>query len=565
MINYPWLPALLLALTISGCGRGTNKSQIAAPVDTPNILLIVVDDMGFTDLGSFGSEIATPTLDSLANNGIRFTNFQVAPTCSPTRAMLLTGTDNHTAGLGNMDEELSPNQKGQPGYEGYLNNRVVTVASLLRDSGYQTYMLGKWHLGKTEDQSPAARGFVRSFAMLSGGASHFGDMKPAYAPSPTSKAPYRQNGKKLEQLPANFHYSSQFYVDELIHYLEADKDTNKPFFAYLAYTAPHVPLQAPNEAIAKYKGKYDGGYDKLLAQRFNKQKELGLLSETAQVSERPPKTSPWEDLSAEEQKIQTRQMEIYAAMIDEIDVHTGRLVDYLKSHGLFDNTLIVFMSDNGAEGHDLDETWPGDKFPAIRKVIDETHDFSYENMGKERSYVFQGEGWAWASQPALRLFKGFTSEGGTRVAAFAHFPKQFPSKQINHELISIKDIAPTILELAGTKHPGTSYQGRPVAPILGVSMLSSWRGGMLTQEMKDRVIGMELMGKRSIRKGDWKLIHMPSPYGSDDWQLYNLATDLREANDLAASHPDTLQEMINYWDEYASAHQVIIPDWLSGY
>ncbi|MCR8921611.1 sulfatase-like hydrolase/transferase, partial [Dasania sp. GY-MA-18] len=198
------------------CSPWTNAMDQAPETTAPNILLIVVDDMGFTDLGSFGSEIATPNLDALAYQGIRFSNFQAAPTCSPTRAMLLTGVDNHKAGLGNMHEELAPNQMGQPGYEGHLNKRVVTVASLLQDAGYRTYMAGKWHLGLDEHNSPAQFGFDRSFAMLSGGASHFQDMKPAYAPTPEAKAPYRENGKKLNKLPENFHYSSQFYADTII-------------------------------------------------------------------------------------------------------------------------------------------------------------------------------------------------------------------------------------------------------------------------------------------------------------------------------------------------------------
>lgn len=426
-------------------------------------------------------------------------------------------------------------------------------------------MLGKWHLGFTEETSPAARGFARSFAMLSGGASHYSDMKPAYSPTPDAKAPYRKDFEKLDQLPDNFQYSSQFYVDELINYLEQDKVSKKPFFAYLAFTAPHWPLQAPDEAVANYAGRYDAGYDALFEQRLKKQKALGLLDESAEGGERPPKGKPWQSLSDEQRKIQARQMEIYASMIDQVDLHTGRLIDYLKANDLFDDTLILFMSDNGAEGHDLEDTWPADGFPKIRKVIDETHDFSYENMGKPNSYVFQGGNWVWASQPALRHSKGATTEGGTRVAAFVHYPRKLQSAEISNAFISVKDIAPTLLELTGTKHPGSEYKGRPVASMSGVSMLDLWQGEADSQATRDRVLGMELMGKRSIRKGDWKLVHMPKPYGIDDWQLFNLSTDLREMNDLSTKNPDTLKEMIGYWDDYVEANKVIIPDWVSGY
>ncbi|WP_339671032.1 arylsulfatase [Dasania marina] len=530
----------------------------------PNILLIVVDDMGYTDIGSFGGEIATPNLDALAYQGVRFTNFQTAPTCSPTRAMLLTGVDNHKAGLGNMEEELAPNQKGQPGYEGYLNKRVVTVASLLRDAGYNTYMAGKWHLGLADHSSPYQRGFDRTFSMLSGGASHFSDMKPAYAPTPVAKAPYRKNGKLLSKLPKNFHYSSQFYTDSIIENIEQDKAQGKPFFAYLAYTAPHWPIQAPDKTIAKYKGRYDSGYEALYTQRLNKQKELGLLP-AAQATTASPSIRPWNELTKDQQKIESRRMEIYAAMVDEVDSHTGRLVSYLKQNNLFDNTVIIFMSDNGAEGHNLDNTWPKDTYPKIRKVIDDTHDFSFDNMGKPSSYTFLAEAWARASSPALKYYKGSTTEGGTRVAAFAHYPKHFRAGAIENNLVSVKDLTPTLLDIVGITAPKDSYKGRPIEPITGISMATLLTDGVLPQAAQQRVLGIQLMGKRAIRKGDWKLVHMPAPYGNGEWQLYNLKNDLAEANDLAISQPKKLQEMLTLWQQYATENNVILPDWVSGY
>jgi len=247
----------LLATILLACSLGCTNEQPAvttdSPVNTqrPNILLIVVDDMGFSDIGSFGGEIATPNLDRLAFEGIRFSNFHAAAACSPSRAMLLTGVDSHLAGLGNMLEELSPNQKGQPGYEGYLNERVVTLPTLLQDAGYRTYLTGKWHLGSGKGKGPADRGFDSSFALDSGGASHFADMRPAYAPSPDIKASYSENGIKLTSLPDDFEYSTQYYVDRMIGYLDDQVDSEQPFFAYLSFTAPHWPLQAPDEAIAR--------------------------------------------------------------------------------------------------------------------------------------------------------------------------------------------------------------------------------------------------------------------------------------------------------------------------
>jgi arylsulfatase len=298
-------------------------------------------------------------------------------------------------------------------------------------------------------------------------------------------------------------------------------------------------------------------------ERLARQKQQGLLSDNVSGAERPPKGKPWNELSSEQQQVEIRQMEIYAAMIDQIDQHTGRVIDYLKETGQFENTLIIFMSDNGGEGHDVDETWPADQFPKIRAVIDSTHDFSFENMGKPNSYVFQGPNWVWASQPALNLFKGAISEGGTRVAAFAYYPRLFEAGQIYTDMVSVKDIAPTLLELANVEHPGNEYLGRSVATPTGISQLSSWQQGS-TQAI-DRSLGMELMGKRAFRQGEWKITHMPSPYGKGDWQLFNLAADPSEKQDLSSEKPEVLAKMVAAWQSYAEKNGVILPDWVSGY
>lgn len=369
--------------------------------DRPNILVIVADDMGMADLGSFGGEIPTPNLDRIAEGGVRLTNFHASAVCSPTRAMLLTGVDNHLAGLGNMAEEMAPNQEGQPGYEGRLNDRVVTIASVLGEAGYDTFMTGKWHLGAAEGSRPFERGFDRSFAMLSGGASHFVDMRPAYSPDPEGKAPYMEDDRTLTELPAEFGYSSQFFVDRMIDYI-GEAGGERPFFAYLAFTAPHWPLQAPAATIEKYRGRYDAGYDALHAERLDRQKRLGIVPETATGGRPPVKYAPWTELSEAERRTESRAMEIYAAMIDEMDANTGRLIDALEASGELDHTAIVFLSDNGPEGHDLDETWPRDLFPEIRRNVEGRHDFSYENMGAELSYVLYGPGGPAPPRPRSR-------------------------------------------------------------------------------------------------------------------------------------------------------------------
>lgn len=542
---------LLLVLFIAACSSNQKASK---PV-RPNVLLIVVDDMGMADLASFGGEIPTPNIDQLAMRGTRFSNFHSAPVCSATRVMMLTGVDNHKAGIGNMAEELAPNQIGKPGYEGEINNRVVTIASILKNQGYQTYMAGKWHLGMTEESSPWARGFDRSFALLSGGASHFSDMKPAYHPDPNGKAPYRKNQHMLDELPANFEYSTQFYADEMISYIEQG-DADKPYFAYLSFTAPHWPLQAPQKTIEKYKGKYDIGYDVITEQRLKKQKQIGIIPKWATIHQSSKHTVPWNSLDKSQKQTQAKSMEIYAAMIEEIDNHTGRVIDKLRERGELDNTIIIFLSDNGAEGHDVDETWPMAKFPKIRTNINARHDFSYKNMGQSNSYVFYGPDWAQAGSPAYKLYKGFPTEGGTRVPAFITYPKYF-KKGLNHSYSTVKDIVPTLLDIIGLEHPSQINSGLGLEPPSGYSMIRNAN--------PYRIEANEILGKYSVRKGAWKIVNMPQPYGNGNWQLYNLSEDLSESRDLSQQQPKILAELINEWKSYAANNGVILPNKVSGY
>ena len=258
-------------------------------------------------------------------------------------------------------------------------------------------------------------------------------------------------------------------------------------------------------------------------------------------------------------------MEIYAAMIDEVDRHSGRLFDYLRQNGKFENTIVVFLADNGAEGHDLDETWPADLFPNIRKTIEDTHDFGYEAMGRPGSYTLYGASWAWSGSPAFDLYKAFPTEGGTRAAAFVHYPERFMTKSIAHDLMSVKDLTPTLLELAGVSEPAGKYDGRAVERITGVSLVSLLSGDAQSISDEPRVIVSELFGKRSVRRGDWKIVHMPEPYGVDDWELFNLNDDLGEALDVSAEQPQIKAELIAEWDHYAEENNVILPDWVSGY
>jgi arylsulfatase len=559
-----------------GCGETTPPSMsladknipVVLPVEgpaRPNILLIVVDDLGYTDLGVYGGEIPTPNLDTLARSGILFTNVYTSPTCSPTRAMLFSGADNHVAGLGNMAEGLADNQREHPGYEGYLNFRIASLPELLKDAGYRTYMSGKWHLGLTDETSPAARGFERSFALLQGGAGHFSNMLPLVGPG---KAMYREDRRLLDALPDHF-YSTRFYAKRLIEYIDADSGDMRPFFAYLAFSAPHWPLQAPEASIARHRGKYAQGFDVLHARRLERMAELGIIPSEVEPFPRLHGERSWDELSEEEKKIEARKMEIYAAMVEDIDIYVGEVIDYLKSTGQFDNTFIFFMSDNGAEGHHLDLTWD-----AMAEWVKECCDNSYENMGRADSYIWYGPNWGRVSTGPWRMFKGYTSEGGIKAPAFAHYPRSVQSGVIDRNFLTVMDVMPTLLELAGVAHPGTTYKGREVRQMKGRSMLSLLKGEVNSVHRSDYVMGWELYARRAIRQGPWKIIYEPyhqllepRPAGitTDTWQLYNLREDPAELDDLSQRYPAKRSELIGFWEEYARENGVIIPNQLSGY
>lgn len=559
---------LIACIALAACSEqdpasSTDEQEPSPPQDRPNILLIVADDLGYTDLGVFGSEIETPNLDALARAGVIFNNFYVAPTCSPTRSMLLSGTDHHLAGLGAMAGDAAPNQEGMPGYEGHLSPNVVSLAELLGDGGYHTYMTGKWHLGMTEETSPAARGFEKSFTLLQGGAGHL-DTMPLVGPG---KARYREDMNIVESLPDDF-YSSRFYSRKLIDYIDSSKDDGRPFFAYLAFTAPHWPLQAPDESIAKQKGNYDLGYDDLYARRVAALQETGLVAADIKSHPRLAGEPGWEDLTPEEQRREARMMEIYAAMVDDLDDYVGEVIDYLKSIDEFDNTFIVFMSDNGAEGHHIDQS-----IPVMGEWAEACCDNSYENMGRKNTYLWYGPNWARASVGPWRLFKGFAAEGGIRSPAFIHYP-ELTGGRVNGNVQTVMDIMPTILDLAGLEHPGTQYEGREVLPMAGASMMPMLRGETESTHAKDHVFGWELFGKTALRQGDWKIIQLPTKdlwsrhkplEEAYPWQLYNIADDPGETNDLAAHNPEKLIEMIALWEQYEADYGVIVPDEVMGY
>lgn len=527
----------------------------------PNFLVIVADDLGWSDLGAFGGEIATPNIDALANSGVRFTGFHTAPTCSPTRSMLLSGVDNHEAGIGTMVESRAPSLADRPGYEGYLNDRVASIAELLQQGGYRTLMSGKWHLGLTEDRGPAARGFEHSYALLQGLGNHFGADQNAAWKKAKANSLYRQDGK-LVRFPVG-RYSADQFADQLIGFLDGGAQDQRPFFAYLTFTTPHWPMQAPAETIAKYKGRYDAGYEVLRAERLERQKKLGLVA----LDQKPHAldgVKPWQSLTAEQKAIEARKMEVYAAMVDRMDENVGRVVAELKRTGQYDNTVIVFLSDNGPEGSEIDLPFQVRGTPDGAKKLG--IDNRLENIGNATSYVGYGAGWAQANSTPSWLVKGYPTEGGTRVSAFAS-GKGVVGERIARGNLSVTDIAPTLLDLAGVTQP-TTFKGHAILPFEGHSLVPVLTQKATEVRAADEPVGTELFYRRALRKGDWKAVYLPksgSAYprggvGDGKWQLFNLATDPAESQDLAADHTAKLAELVADWDRYAAQKGVALPE-----
>ena len=518
-----------------------NKSE-----KRPNIVLILADDLGFSDLGCFGSEIATPNIDALAKQGQIFTSFYTAAACSPSRAMLLSGTDNHIAGLGDMAERVPyiREEIGQPGYEGFLNDKVVSVAQLIKDKGYHTYMAGKWHLGLTPDQSPITKGFQRSFTLLEACANHFmPDMRDASFWEDGHTAQY-PNGR----------FSADVYTDKMIGFIKENREDKRPFFLYAAYTSPHWPLQAPAEFIEKYHGVYDIGYDSLRSMRFHALQQKGIVAKDVILPEPPPlkgdlynvsnKPLPrWTSLSKSDQKMEARKMEIYAGMVDNLDYNVGRLISYLKEIGEYNNTFFVFLSDNGPASLDLNET------------PDKLNPYPY--MGTPNSFVAYGAQWAHASSAVNSLYKGYSAEGGIHVPMIISMPDQKEGDRIVAAFATVMDLAPTFLELAGGTYP-LVYDGRNITPYKGASLLPLLNNQKNYVHDDNYVMGWELFGRCAIRKGKWKITKIEPPFGKVNFELFDMEKDPTESHDLSKQYPDKYNELLGDWKAYVKDNGVIL-------
>ena len=511
----------------------------------PNFLVVVVDDMGYSDCQPFGGEIATPRLQELAESGARFRGFHTSSLCAPTRSMLLSGCDNHQAGMGVMQPMHAMNQYMQPGYEGYLNHSVPTMAELLRDAGYHTFMAGKWHVGITDDTRPAARGFERSFSFLGGGASHFSDARPLSA-SEAKQTLYAEDDRFCtHELPDDF-YTSTAFVDRMIGYLR-EQDDDRPFFGYLAFTAPHDPLQVPDEDLDRCRGRYDDGYDAIKTARMRRMTEIGLIDSDLEVNPGSGLFPTWDELSEDERRRESRKMEIYAAMIERMDHELGRVLDELDALGKREDTVVFFLSDNGANPKQP-EFYQTNTVEYIEKEFDN----SLEHMGREGSFVSIGGAWAEVADTPLSYFKTTTYEGGTQTPLIVAGGPVTRSGVVTDELLHVADILPTMLDLAGVRRPD-ERDGEPIPPLYGRS-LAPMLTGATVQPVRSGMDALcfEMLECRSVLCGDWKLLWMAPPYGTGDrWRLYNLAEDPRELDDLSEQYPGKVAELEAHWQAYA--------------
>ena len=514
--------AAMLFLTFSG------NLYAQAPAGKPNIIVILADDLGFSDLGSFGSEISTPHLDKLAGEGIRLTRFYNSGRCCPSRAALLTGLYPHQAGIGDMIQD-----KGSPAYQGYLSENSVTIAELLKTAGYHTIVSGKWHVGQVTSALAHNRGFDRSFTLQNNGSSYF-NSEPIY--NDGRKVTFLLNGKMIQRQDTS-QYLTDAITDFAIKSLDEIRDDQNPFFLYLAYNAPHWPIQALPEDIAKYKGKYLKGWDQLRAERFSKQKLLGIVDKEWTLSERFEDVPSWNALSASEKELWDTRMAIYAAMIDRMDQGIGAILAKLRAIERDTNTLVIFVSDNGGSG-------------------DTVKDWNYVTQkngtpGSVNNIDSYYPHWGNVSNTPFRLFKKNTHEGGIASPFIAWYPAKI-KKGLNHDHIGhLIDIMPTCLEVAGISYP-KKFNTKTLTEAPGKSL---WNVLENRSAPAHEALFWEHEGSRAIRKGDWKLVvEINQP-----WELYNLKKDRTETTDVAGIYPGKVKELEKEYLKWAK--KVGVVDW----
>lgn len=509
----------------------------------PNIVLILVDDAALMDFGCYGGEALTPNIDALAKGGTIFTNYRTSPMCAPSRSMLMTGHDSHLTGVPNLPLFIPPEYAKKPGYEGILNNKVFTIAERLKRQGYQNYIAGKWHLGHTASTLPSKRGFDRTFILDASGADNYED-RP-YLPTQESSPPWFKDGVEID-LPDDF-YSSKNFVDEMIQFMEEEKDVDQPFFSYLSFQAIHIPVQVPSSYTEKYIDIYKNGWDTIRQQRFEKAKALKLISEDAKLGEMLPVLRQWDQLETEDQQLLAKSMAVNAGMLEAMDEHIGRYIQYLKEKGKFDNTVFIITSDNGPEASSAGDI-------ASMKVWLNLVGYhrDYDRLGEKGSYVYIGPEFASAAASPSAYFKFYGGEGGLRVPLIFS-GSGIPIDQSRSAFSIVTDIAPTMLSIAGVSDP----EEAPAGPMTGRSLYPVIQDDQATAYSSDEPVAIEAAGHVALYKGDYKLVRNGRRYGDGLFKLYNLKNDPGEISDLSKSEANKFAELSRDYEDYVEKYKVL--------
>lgn len=505
----------------------------------PNIVLVLVDDSGLMDFGAFGGEANTPNIDQLANEGMMFTNMHASPVCAPSRAMLLTGSDCHLTGVSNLPEMLPKKYQGKPGYGGVLNDKVQTIATRLKEADYNTYVTGKWHLGHDAYTLPTKRGFDRSFILGASGADNY-QARGYLAMKATAQ--WYADGNAVD-LPKDF-YSSKTYIDKTISFHQEEKNKENPFFAYIAFQAIHTPIQAPIEYVEKYKSIYESGWDEMRKNRFEKAKQLGIISEKAELNNDYYPFRKWDELSQKEQEAYITDMSVTAAMLEAMDFHIGRYIDFLAEEGLLENTIFIVTSDNGPDGGDYRKMVPWAKKQGYHRDL--------EKNGSKGYYGSLGPEFANAVASPFSYFKYYTGEGGLRVPLIIK-GENIPAQTQTNEFCFFTDIAPTIYDLVGLNT--SAHDG--YAPITGKSLLPHITNTNNPIYAKDEGIGLEVANNSAYFLNNYKIVRNNIPMGDNIWHMHDLSKDPGERVDIASKKPVLFQSMLAEYDAYEAAVGVI--------
>lgn len=525
--------SLSVLTAVTGC-LSTNENKKTTD-GRPNIILIMSDDMGYSDIGCFGGEIQTPNLDALAQNGVRFTSFYNTARCCPTRASLLTGLHPHQTGIGHMtNPSENPVQfdLGLPEYSGILNKNSVTIAEVLKEAGYSTMMTGKWHLGMNErEQWPLQRGFDKFYGLLDGASNFF---KPVFPRGITFM------NDTVSVSDKDF-YTTDAFTDYAIRFIGESQQENagKPFFLYLAYTAPHWPMQAPQEDVDKYKGKYMDGWSVIRERRYKRMTEMGLIDAGWQLSD--PDWRDWNSLSEEKKREMDLRRAIYSAMVDRMDQNIGRLTGYLKENQLLDNTVIIFLNDNGAcaEGGELGGG------PARQLETREGYFLTY------------GGAWANSSNTPYREYKHWVHEGGIKTPFIVHWPVGIPEQERGSLIRAygyLPDIMTTCIDLAGTQYPA-EFKGNVIHPAPGKSLLPLLKG--VKAPIHEEPVFWEHEGNKAVRLGKYKLVSKWAKGQEYNWELFDLEKDGTEMNNLAEEMPDKVLELRQLYEAWAGQNHIL--------